>query len=251
MGAAPRRRRATSGAARRSAGPRSAPIRHSGGEYACSVTAGSLPAWLTRWMSAAPNVNDSPALRPSARRARPRGRAAPRAPRRRDRHGAGRQVVVVVAGVVVVHPADQPDRDVLVTMQLGVRARVGPVLDQVRPPLRLARRGRARAARALARVRSLGSRVEDRAAGLTRVIAWRTAGPSATERRAGRRPGGRCRARAGRRRPRAASRRPPSGRRTRRRTTSDRRGRRRPGRRARSAARRAAARRRRASPTRP
>ena len=50
-------------------------------------------------------------------------RTAP--PRHADR--AGREVVVVVAGVVVVHPADQPDRDVLVAVELDVGARVGAV----------------------------------------------------------------------------------------------------------------------------
>jgi hypothetical protein len=65
-----------------------------------------------------------------------------------DGDGPGRQVVVVVAGVVVVHPADQPDGDALVAVQLGVGARVGPVLDQVRPLLGPGSKGRGRAARA-------------------------------------------------------------------------------------------------------
>jgi hypothetical protein len=57
-------------------------------------------------------------------------------------HGAGGnadrargEVVVVEAGVVVVHPADQPDGDVLVTVQLDVGAGVGAVGDEVLPRL--------------------------------------------------------------------------------------------------------------------
>ena len=58
-------------------------------------------------------------------------------------HGAGDdgdraagQVVVVKAGVVVVHPADQPDRDVVVAVQLLVVALLARVADEVRPALR-------------------------------------------------------------------------------------------------------------------
>jgi len=43
--------------------------------------------------------------------------------------------VIVKAGVVVVHPADQPDRDVLVAAQLLVRARRRVVVDEVAPPI--------------------------------------------------------------------------------------------------------------------
>lgn len=52
-----------------------------------------------------------------------------------DGHGAGGDVVVVEAGVVLVHPADQPGCDVLVAEQLLVDALRGVVLDQMDPQL--------------------------------------------------------------------------------------------------------------------
>jgi hypothetical protein len=52
-----------------------------------------------------------------------------------DRHGSGGHVVVVKAGVVVVHPADQPRRQVIVAQQLLVDALAGVVLDQMNPQL--------------------------------------------------------------------------------------------------------------------
>ena len=44
--------------------------------------------------------------------------------------------MVVEAGVLLVHPADQPRRDVVVAQQLRVAARGAVVLDEVRPQLR-------------------------------------------------------------------------------------------------------------------
>ena len=43
--------------------------------------------------------------------------------------------MVVKAGVVVLHPADQPGRHVLVAEQLLIDALVGVVLDQIDPQL--------------------------------------------------------------------------------------------------------------------
>ena len=54
-------------------------------------------------------------------------------------HGAGGQVVIVEAGVVIVHPADQPDRELVVAQQLLVDAALGVVLDEMRPARRLLR----------------------------------------------------------------------------------------------------------------
>ena len=53
-----------------------------------------------------------------------------------DRDGARRDVVVVEAGVVVVHPADQPCGQVLVAQQLLIDALAAVVLDQIDPQLR-------------------------------------------------------------------------------------------------------------------
>ncbi len=53
--------------------------------------------------------------------------------------GATGEVVVVKAGVVVVHPADQPDRDVVVAAQLFVVALVRCVAHEVLPHLRVCR----------------------------------------------------------------------------------------------------------------
>src|SRR6185312_9624126 len=54
---------------------------------------------------------------------------------RDDRDRARGDVVVVEAGVLLVHPADQPRRHVVVAHQLRVAARGAVVLDQVRPQL--------------------------------------------------------------------------------------------------------------------
>ena len=53
-----------------------------------------------------------------------------------DGDGAGGDVVVMEAGVVLVHPADQPGREVIVAEQLLVQALGAVVLDQVDPQLR-------------------------------------------------------------------------------------------------------------------
>src|SRR4051794_850739 len=52
-----------------------------------------------------------------------------------DRPRACRDVVVVEARVMVVHPADQPHGDVVVAEQELVAALLGVVLDEVRPLL--------------------------------------------------------------------------------------------------------------------
>ncbi len=56
-----------------------------------------------------------------------------------DGNRAGREVVVVEAGVVVVRPADQPDVEVLVAQQLLVGALERIVLDVLRPEPRSGR----------------------------------------------------------------------------------------------------------------
>lgn len=53
-----------------------------------------------------------------------------------DRHRARGAVVVVKPGVVIVHPADQPHGQVIVTEQLLVQPLGGVVLDVVDPQLR-------------------------------------------------------------------------------------------------------------------
>ena len=52
-----------------------------------------------------------------------------------DRDRASGDVVVVEAGVVIVHPADQPGGQVLVAEQLLIDALRGVVLDEVDPQL--------------------------------------------------------------------------------------------------------------------
>src|SRR3954468_19474082 len=54
-----------------------------------------------------------------------------------DRQRAAGDVVVVEARVVIVHPADEPDRDVLVAYELLVCAHGGVVVDEMAPRLRL------------------------------------------------------------------------------------------------------------------
>src|SRR4051812_11230021 len=51
----------------------------------------------------------------------------------RDGHRAGGEVVVVEPGVVVLHPADEPDLDVLVADELLVGARLWVVMDAPGP----------------------------------------------------------------------------------------------------------------------
>ncbi len=54
-----------------------------------------------------------------------------------DRDRPAGQVVVVEAGVLVVHPTDQPHRDVVVAAQLLVVPLVGRVLHEVLPDRRV------------------------------------------------------------------------------------------------------------------
>jgi hypothetical protein len=53
----------------------------------------------------------------------------------RDAHRAGGAVVVVEARVVVLHPADQPDGEMVVAHELLVDALAGVVADEVAPQL--------------------------------------------------------------------------------------------------------------------
>src|SRR3954453_21234059 len=99
------------------------------------VTAGASPAWRTRWMSAAVNVNASPAPNTRVTGSPPPapGQAILGHAALDHRHGAGGQVVVVEAGVVIVHPADQPDRKAVVAVQLLVVPALRVVAHAVRP----------------------------------------------------------------------------------------------------------------------
>ena len=78
------------------------------------------------------------------------------------------------AGVVVVHPADQPDRDVVVAAQLLVVALVGRVAHEVRPAIRVVRQV---ADEALERGAVEG--VHTRRSGLETPMACSAAGPRA------------------------------------------------------------------------
>ena len=110
-------------------------MRHSGGEYAWIVTAGSPGACETRWMSAAENVKSSPAVAILVRGPAER-QALLEYPAGDDGDRAGRQLVVVEAGVLLLAPADQPDRDVVVARELLVAPLLGVVLDEVLPGVR-------------------------------------------------------------------------------------------------------------------
>ena len=55
----------------------------------------------------------------------------------RDDHGARGEIVVMEAGVVPGHPADQPDLDLVVDAQAREDALLGVVADQVLPGLRV------------------------------------------------------------------------------------------------------------------
>jgi hypothetical protein len=76
-------------------------MRHSGGEYACTVTAGSSPAWLTRWMSAPMRKRLTGPQRPARRLAPEASRSSRTLPAATA--SAPPEVVVVEAGVMVVH----------------------------------------------------------------------------------------------------------------------------------------------------
>ena len=100
------------------------------------MIAGPPPPCATRWMSAAPKSTASPALQAALdRRAAEREALLDHRPACDGERAAG-DVVVVKARVVVVHPADEPDRDVLVAQELLVRAGVRVVVDEVAPALR-------------------------------------------------------------------------------------------------------------------
>src|SRR4051794_32289707 len=107
----------------------------------------------------------------------------------RDGHGAGGEVVVVEPGVVVLHPADEPDLDVLVADELLVGARLWVVMDAPGPQVgpgghvggQPAQLGLVE--RAVARVGGHAASASrwtrcSRRAGLATVIASRAAGPS-------------------------------------------------------------------------
>src|SRR4051812_49331698 len=86
---------------------------------------------------------------------------------RDDGDGAAGEIVVVEAGVVLVHPADQPDRDLVVALQLDVDPLLARVPDETLP------------------APGVGGEVEDellevhrKRSGLTTVIACCAAGPS-------------------------------------------------------------------------
>ena len=105
------------------------------------MTAGSAPACCTRWMSEASNENAPPASDDARGRRRAEHEPVLADAARDDGHRAGGDVVVVEAGVLLVHPADQPGGDVVVAQQLRVAARRAVVLDEVRPQLRAGSRG--------------------------------------------------------------------------------------------------------------
>ena len=183
-----------------------------------------------------------------------------------DGDRAGREVVVVEAGVVVVGPADQPDVEVLVAQQLLVGPLGRVVLDLLGPErrprrdLRSRRRaaprrsGRARAAGRCPRfARSCEVSFRSRGQQAMRVRASQRAAPSSgpSGGAAGRRRAGRSRRRAARRRPRRPSPRASAARRRRCRRRPAGRARAAPCRRGRRSARAAAARRRPASRTAP
>ena len=99
------------------------------------MTAGSEPAWLTRWISEARKWKVPPA-RKTPLRVGPVDRQTLLADGPADDgDGAGGDVVVVEAGVVLVHPADQPGGQVLVAEQLLVYPLGGVVLDESNPQL--------------------------------------------------------------------------------------------------------------------
>ena len=79
-----------------------------------------VPWWRTRWMSAGPNSSTSPGPCDASSGALDAAAAVPRATCAvEDCDRAGRAVVVVEAGVVPGHPADQPGGDVVVLRRGG------------------------------------------------------------------------------------------------------------------------------------
>ena len=84
-------------------------------------------------MSVASNPKDSPAPSSTAVGGPPMCSRSSRSRPRTTETEPGGAVVVVEAGVVALHPADEPDRQVLVGQQLLERAAVGFVAHQRLP----------------------------------------------------------------------------------------------------------------------
>ena len=139
----------------------------------------------SRWMCSGPNENDTPSPhRGLDVRAADAGVALlQRAAHDGDR--AGGDVVVVPAGVVLGRPAQQPDVDVVITVERDVvslarrgRPRVHAMTRRLAPG-----RPRARGARDLSRVRSgsdskdIGSLLSDQSAGPGSKPGWRVRRP--------------------------------------------------------------------------
>ena len=101
------------------------------------MTAGSAPAWRTRWMSEASKENALAGAEHARGRRRAEHEPVLAHAALDDGDSAGGDVVVVEARVVVVHPADQPRGDVVVAQELGVGPRGAVVLDEVAPALGL------------------------------------------------------------------------------------------------------------------
>src|SRR3954447_20822695 len=167
-----------------------APIRPSGGEYACSVVAGGPSAWATRWMSELAKSKTSPGPKGRTRGARGSRRRSSRT-RPSTTYRPRGQVVIVKARVMVVHPADQPHHHVLVVDEQLVGALVAVVADVRAPQLRSC----GDVGDQLAEVHAAtASRLANSSrAGLRRVIASHAASPSG--------PGGAKRATTGRSEP--------------------------------------------------
>ncbi len=92
----------------------------------------------------------------------PRPGTSPRTALPRDAHRAGRAVVIVVSRVLPVDPADEPDVDVRVAVELLVEARVGIVLDERTPEVLRRRRAPRPAPTSVARSRSLSAGTRSR-----------------------------------------------------------------------------------------
>ena len=188
------------------------------------------PGWRTPWMSDASKSKRPPGLVHRRLLAHPSVLLDPEPVLVQDpladAHGARRAVVVVVAGVLPVDPADEPDVDVRVAVELLVEARLGVVPD-VRAPEMLRRHelgGQARHRRAIEIACPPEPARAARSRGRSRQQARRVCrtGERASQHRrtrgrqqasgASRRPACRCRTRAARRRTSRCTARSPAGR---------------------------------------